>query len=89
MRQMFTGYILYNVAELFDENAKPTLFGTSDRGTARLASTLRLSTICCSTESAASTLAAFMYVMKPNPRERLDTASFITIASATGPNCSK
>lgn len=64
-------------------------FGTSDRGTARLASTLRLSTMCCSTESAASTLAVFMYVMNPKPLDRRDTASFITIASATEPNCSK
>lgn len=68
---------------------RPTLLGTSDRGTARLASTLLLSRICCSTESAASTLAAFMYVMNPNPLERRDTTSFMTMASATGPNCSK
>lgn len=69
--------------------SKSTFIGTSDRGTARFASTLRLSTTCCFTDSAASTLAEFMYVMKPKPRDRRDTASFITIASATGPNCSK
>lgn len=68
---------------------RPTLLGTSDRGTARLASTLLLSRMCCSTESAASTLAAFMYVMNPNPLDRRDTASFMTMASATGPNRSK
>ena len=57
----------------------------SDRGTARFASTRRASIVWGSLDNATSTLCGSWKVMKPKPRDRRDTGSFITTASWTAP----
>ena len=57
----------------------------SDRGTARFASTFLASIVCGSFANVLSTELISVKVIKPNPRDRRETGSFITTASCTVP----